>query len=255
MLKRCIFFILISCVFFAGLLNAENVVTLATLEWEPYIGPNMKNNGYVYEIVEKAFERVNYKIDVKFLPWARAVKVTEDGVRDGLFPEYYDEGRKPKYVFSNPYPGGPVGLYKRKDLNVKYSVDPQKQQTEALKALKQYKFGVVRGYVNTTEFDAASFLKKDAVASDELNLKKLFKKRIDFIFIDKYVAKHIIVTKYPHYLGELEFMEPPLENKPLYIAFSTKAKNYEQKQKAFNEGLKMIEQDGTLNKILEKHGF
>ena len=86
-------------------------------------------------------------------------------------------------------------------------------------------------------------------------MKKLFKGRIDFIFIDKYVAKHIIVTKYPHYLDELEFMEPPLEIKPLYIAFSKKAKDYDSKLKAFNSGLKKLEKDGSLTKIMEKHGF
>ena len=241
--------------FFSQVLFAGETVTLATLEWEPYIGPNMKSNGYVYEIVEQALKRSNIAVDIRFLPWARAVNTVQTGKRDGLFPEYYDEGRLADFVFSDSFPGGPVGLYKRKDNKISYSVDPQKYQTAALKALQQYKFGVVRGYVNTKEFDEATFLKKEEVNSDETNLKKLFKGRIDFIFIDKYVAKHIIVTKYPHYLGELEFMEPPLEVKPLYIAFSKKAKDYESKLKSFNSGLKLLEKDGSLTKIMEKHGF
>jgi len=243
-------YLLLSQVVFAG-----QTLTLATLEWEPYIGPNMKNNGYVFEIVEQALKRSNITVDIRFFPWARAVNTAQSGKRDGLFPEYYDEGRLANFVFSDSFPGGPVGLYKRKNNKIAYSVDPQKHQTEALKALEKYKFGVVRGYVNTKEFDAASFLKKEEVNSDETNLKKLFKGRIDFIFIDKYVAKHIIVTKYPHYLDELEFMEPPLEIKPLYIAFSKKAKDYDSKLKAFNSGLKKLEKDGSLTKIMEKHGF
>jgi len=240
----------------AGQGGAEDkTISLATLEWEPYIGPSMTNNGYVHEIVVEALKRVGYKADIKYYPWARAVKLSEEGKCDGLFPEYYDEGRKPKYVFSDPYPGGPVGFYKQKKANIKFSVDPQKKQTEALKALQQYKFGVVRGYINTQEFDSADFLKKEEVVSDEQNLVKLFKGRIDLIFIDKYVAKHIIVKKYPHYMDELEFLEPPLEIKPLYIAFSTKAPDYEKKRSVFNEGLKLLEKDGAMKAILEKHGF
>ncbi|MBF0449537.1 MAG: transporter substrate-binding domain-containing protein [Candidatus Magnetomorum sp.] len=249
------FLVLMICLFVSQVVFAEQTVTLATLEWEPYIGPNMKNNGYVHEIVEGALKRSNITVDIRFLPWARAVNTVQTGKRDGLFPEYYDEGRLADFVFSDSFPGGPVGLYKRKDNKVAYPVDPQKNQTAALEGLKQFKFGVVRDYVNTKEFDEAAFLKKEEVNSDETNLKKLFKGRIDFIFIDKYVAKHIIVTKYPHFLGDLEFMEPPLEVKPLYIAFSKKAPEYESKLKAFNSGLKQLEKEGMVAKIMEKHGF
>jgi len=243
------------CLLFSQVIFAGQTVSLATLEWEPYIGPGMDNNGYVHEIVAEAYKRSGVDVDIRFFPWARAVSTTQKGKRDGLFPEYYDESRLKDFVFSDSFPGGPVGLYKRKDNKISYVVDPQKKQTEALKALKQYRFGVVRGYVNTKEFDEATFLTKDVAKSDETNLKKLFKGRIDFIFIDKYVAKHIIVRKYPHFMSELEFMEPPLEVKPLYIAFSKKAKNYQAKLKAFNEGLKKLREEGALEKIMEKHGF
>jgi ABC-type amino acid transport substrate-binding protein len=243
------------CLMIAQVAYSGQTVTLATLEWEPYIGPNMDNNGYVHEIVAEAYKRSGINVDIRFLPWARAVKTAETGKRDGLFPEYYDESRLEKFVFSDSFPGGPVGLYKRKDNKVSFAVDPQKRQTEALRALKKYRFGVVRDYVNTKEFDNATFLTKDVAKSDETNLKKLFKGRIDFIFIDKYVAKHIIVRKYPHFLSELEFMEPPLEVKPLYIAFSKKAKDYQNKLNAFNKGLKKLREEGMLDKILEKHGF
>jgi len=252
---RKAFLVILFSLIFSSVIYAGQTVTLATLEWEPYIGPNMDNNGYVHEIVVEAYKRSGIKVDIRFLPWARAVKTAETGKRDGLFPEYYDESRLENFVFSDSFPGGPVGLYKRKDNKISFAVDPQKKQTEALKALKQYRFGVVRGYVNTKEFDNADFLTKDIANSDETNLKKLFKGRIDFIFIDKYVAKHIIVRKYPHFLSELDFMEPPLEIKPLYIAFSKKAKNYQQKLNAFNMGLKILRETGMLDQIIEKHGF
>ncbi|KPA14846.1 amino acid ABC transporter substrate-binding protein [Candidatus Magnetomorum sp. HK-1] len=253
-MKKC-FIAMFFCLLFVQVLCAGQTVTLATLEWEPYIGPNMKNNGYVHEIVAEALKRSEVEVDIRFLPWARAVNTAKTGKRDGLFPEYYDESRLADFVFSDSFPGGPVGLYKRKDKKIAYSLDPQKDQSLALKGLKDYRFGVVRGYINTKAFDEASFLTKEEVNSDETNLKKLFKGRIDLIFIDKYVAKHIIVTKYPHFMGDLEFMEPPLEVKPLYIAFSKKAKDYEIKLKAFNSGLKKLKEEGMLNKIMEKHGF
>lgn len=234
---------------------AQETVRLATLEWEPYIGSRMRNNGYVAEVVVEAFKRVDYKTEIIFFPWARAVKMTESGQLDGVFPEYFNESRKENFVFSEPFPGGPVGLFKRKDSVAAYSVNPQINQVEALRGLQDSTFGVVRGYINTAEFDAATFLKKEEVVSDELNLTKLYHRRIQFIFIDKYVAEHLIKNNFPHYEAELEFMLPALEIKHFYIAFSKQAPDYQSKLKAFNSGLQQITQDGTLAKIMEQHGI
>lgn len=230
-------------------------VTLASLEWEPYIGPNMPKNGYVYALVEAAFQKAGCNIDVAFLPWARALSVSEQGVRDGLFPEYYDEGRLEKFAFSDPFPGGPVGLFRRKDSGIVWPADPVKNPTGALQGLKAHRFGVVRGYINTAAFDAADFLQKDPAVDDEMNLRKLYKKRVQLIFIDKYVATHIMVTRYPWYLSELEFMDPAMEVKDLYIAFSKQSAGWKQRLDAFNRGLQMIREDGTMDAIIEESGF
>ncbi len=250
-LKVTIILLLAISLFSEGM--AQESVKLASLAWEPYIGPKMQNNGYVADIVVEAFKRAGYKSEISFFPWARAVKVAEYGEFDGVFPEYFEESRKDKFVFSDPFPGGPVGLYKRKDNVVSYSVNPEINQTEALRGLQDAKFGVVRGYINTAEFDAATFLKKEEVDRDELNLKKLFNRRIQYIFIDKYVAEYLIKHDFPSYAAELEFMVPALEVRSLYIAFSKKASDYQDKLQAFNSGLKQIKQDGTLVRIMKKH--
>ena len=234
---------------------AEKHVRLASLAWEPYVGPDLKNYGYVAEIVTEAFKRSGYSTEIIFYPWARAVNTSEFGVTDGVFPEYYDDSRKQKFVYSAPFPDGPVGLYKRKDTVVSYRVDPRVNQIDALRELKDYRFGIVRGYINTTEFDAADFLHKEEVSSDELNINKLYKRRIHFMFIDKFVAGYLIHKKFPQYESELEFMEPPLEHKLLFIAFSRQAEGYEDKLAAFNAGLAKITADGTLSEIMERHGF
>lgn len=224
-------------------LIAEETVTLASLDWEPYIGEKLPNNGYVAQIAVEAFKTQGFKVKIDYLPWARAVAMSTSGEYDGLFPEYYDETRKGDFVFSDSFKGGPLGFMKRKSSNITF---------KKLEDLKQYTIGTVRGYVNTTEFDSAKYLKKEEVVDDETNIKKLNGNRIDLIVIDKYVAYYIISTKFPKYREELEFMTPALEEKPLYIAFSKKAKDYDKKLKAFNAGLKEIQKNGTLAKILKE---
>jgi len=252
---KAAFLLLVSLTLATTAQAAGKSVRLATLAWEPYVGPSLDRNGYVAEIVVEAFQRSGYTTEIVFYPWARAVKTAENGEIDGVFPEYFDESRRENFAFSAPFPGGPVGLYKRKDTDVRYPVDPQLNQTEALRGLAGYRIGVVRGYINTQEFDAADFLKKDEVFSDELNIKKLYNRRIDFMFIDKLVAEYLLHNKFPQYEEELEFMEPPLENKLLYIAFSRQTVDYREKLNAFNAGLRQITADGTLARIMERHGF
>lgn len=237
-------------------LSAETkTVMLASLNWEPYVGEQLPGNGYVYEIVVEAFKSVGYSVNIQFYPWARAVRTAQSGQADGLFPEYLDELRRPDFVFSDSFPGGPVGFLVRKDSRITFPVDPRRNQAKALLGMKQYSFGVVRDYINTKEFDAATFLNKEVVASDEQNIIKLHGQRIQIAFIDKFVAQYLIKSRHPKFAKNLVFMEPPLEIKPLYIAFSKTAPDYEQKLKDFNKGLDNLKRNGTIGAIMKKYGF
>ena len=233
--------------------RAQKLVHLVTAEYEPYIGRNLPNKGYIYEVVTEAFRRVGYKADIAFYPVARATYLVEKGQRDGLVPVYYNQSLEEKFLFSDPFPGGTLGLLKRKSIPAAY-FDPL-DQTQALRNLQEYTFGVVRGAVNTPEFDNATFLKKDFATSDLQNLLKLLKGRVDFAVIDKYTAADIMVNKLPHMIGEFEFMNPPLALKPFYIAFSKNTPHSRQLANDFNQGLQDVIDDKTLETILYKHGL
>ncbi len=247
----------------------QNRIRLATLEWEPYIGSKMPRYGLTAEIVVEAFKRVGYTVDIKFYPWTEALKLGEAGKVDGIFPAYHSKGRETHFLFSEPFAQSPLGFYKksaavagpnisqlkRADENIVFPEDPRVDQTAVLNMMKQYTFGVVKGYVNTPEFDAATFLKKVESASDEENLRNLINGRVDLIFIDRYAAKNIIVKKFPWHLQDYEFMEPALDAKPLYIGFSKKAAGHQQKLKDFNRGLKLARKDGLLERLTDKYGL
>ncbi len=232
--------------FFSSESFAGKKIVLASLNWEPYIGSNMENNGYVAELVREAFKRKGYDLEIKFMPWARVIKKAKDGSFDGYFPEYFAEELKNNFKVSTPFPGGPLGFYKIRGTEIKFN---------SIKDLTPYRIGVVRGYVNTKEFDEADYLKKEEVKEDLLNFRKLFKKRLDLVVADKFVGKYVVSKILPTKLQELEFVDPPLENKDLYVCISKKTPNSGEKFKALEEGLKEITADGTVQKILKKHGF
>lgn len=157
-------------------------ISLTSLEWPPYIGEKLPGKGYVSQFVKAALKIQGIELEIEFLPWMRAFKKAKSGPSDGLFPEYFSKENEKDFYYSVPFPGGPIGFYKRRDGPIVY---------KSLKKLKLKKIGVVRGYINTHDFDSARYL----------------------------IKKHN-----PAMAASLEFMSPVLEERPLYIVFSKKSK-------------------------------
>ena len=225
---------------------AKETIVLTTLEWEPYIGQHLPNQGFVYQLVTEAFKREGYNVKIEYYPWARTVKMADDGNVDGYFPEYYADSRKEFVLFSDPFDGGPVGFFKLKSNNIKWL---------KLEDLKHYTIGVVRDYVNEDSFDAADYLKKDEANDDETNFRKLIGKRLDLIVADRYVGEYILKTKMPASLNDVEFVSPPLIEHKLYVCISKKTRNAQEKISAFNRGLESMKKDGTYQKILSDNNI
>jgi ABC-type amino acid transport substrate-binding protein len=232
---------------------ARPVVHLATLDWEPYIGAKLPDQGYTAALIREAYRDQGWDVKIEFYPWARALHLARTGAVDGLMPEYFNSSRKSEFNYSFPFPGGPLVLYKRKSDAIAFATDPVKDQDRALRALKARRFGVVRGYLNTPIFDAAAYLTKEEASDDATNLRKLVYKRIDFAVIDQRVAEYLIRTQYPDYAGKIEPMQPALADNPLYIAFSLKAPRHNEARAVFNRGLTRMKADGRIEALYKKY--
>ncbi len=244
--RQILYIVLIICVFLTSQSYAIEKIKIATLNWEPYIGQTLTNEGFMAEITREAFKKVGYKVEYTYLPWKRAVIMAENGKFDGYFPAYWSEQREEKSIFTDVIISGPVVFLKMKDSNISY---------KSLMDLKAYRIGVVRGFVNTKKFDNATYLNKEAVTTNLQNIKKLTSKRLDLIVIDKFVGFYLIDKYVPHMSKQVVSLHPPLENNKLYICMSKKSNNIDEKLRAFNKGLQEIKENGSFNKILKKHGF
>lgn len=232
---------------------AKPVVRLASLEWEPYIGTNMPDQGYVAALIRAAFADQGMQVEIEFYPWARALHLARTGAVDGLMPEYFDASRENEFEYSAPFPGGPLVLYKRRGDATAFSTDPTKHQDQALRALKAKRFGVVRGYLNTPVFDAATYLAKEEASDDATNLRKLVYSRIDLAVIDRRVAEHLMRTQYPDYGAKIVPMDPALADNRLHIAFSRKSPRKAQALAAFNRGLAAMRKDGRIDALYQRY--
>lgn len=224
----------------------DATITVATLHWPPYSGKNLKNHGLSSEIIAEAFQRVGYRTRFVFLPWKRAMIRVAEGRHDALACAYYSKERDRIYAVSDSYAESPLGFFKQKDRDIRYRNLPD---------LQPYTIGVTLGYINTEAFDAATYLKKEAIVRDEQNIRKLALGRIDLALMDKYVGYYYLDNYLPGQRATIEFLEPPLENRKLCLMFSREKMDYQQKRKLFNQGLAIIRADGTMTAILERYGL
>jgi len=223
-------------------------IKLATVNWAPYYGENLQNQGFVTDLAKEAFKRAGYSMTVEFVPWKRALELAKKGDYDGLLGAYYNEKRKEYFQYSIPISSANVVIIRKKSLML-----PNKLYK--LKDLAKYKFGTINGYSYGKEFDNATFIKKDVSPNLETNLIKLYKGRYDLAVVSREVMLNLIQTKHPEYKGQFVELAPKLVENNLYIAISKKIKNSTKITNDFNAAFKSMQKDGTVNKILKKYGM
>lgn len=238
------------CVFICTPAGArtDRIMKLTTCNWQPYAGINLTNLGFASELLSTIFRRMGHDTRIDILPWKRAMAMTAKGKYDAVYNAYYSDERAREYAYSDPYIHSNIYLCSDKKSRLDYS---------GLESLRPYKIGVVMGYVNSREFDAADFIVKDKALTDLHNLKKLFGKRVDFIVIDKFVALHLVKTSPFLETGadDLVFHEPPLTSMPVHAMFSKAVDGYEDRLRAFNRELAAVLSDGTFDMLLEIYNF
>lgn len=235
---------------------AASSVIFAASERVPYIGHQLPQKGYVAELVTAAFKRQGYNVTIEFYPLARAYKLASEGKVDGVLPIFKDMPleKNNELVFSSPFPGDKIGFLKKKSLKFSYTQQDIADVNKFTELLKPYQLGVVRGGVSLP-FPDALLTNQQSVTDDLQNIDKLAFGRIQLALIDKYTAADLLVGKRPHFIGNFDFVMPPLAERNFFIGFSQKNKNYALLREAFNIGLQKIIADGTLQKILKKHGL
>ncbi|MBD8527787.1 substrate-binding periplasmic protein [Pseudomarimonas arenosa] len=233
---------------FSGTLQAEEkVIRLTSLEWPPYSGAAIDQQGASVAVVRAAAEAMGYKLEVKFFPWNRAVAAAEDPKSGyhGYFPEYHSDDVASKFKLSDSIGSGPLGFVESSSAPVSWS---------SLADLKGKPIGVVDGYVNTTDFDAqvaSGELKAEAVSDDLTNIKKVAAGRIALAVIDKNVLGYLLANEASLAAAKdkVQFNSKLLEDKQLFIAFQNSDKGAAA-AKVINDGLKKIDVNAVMNKFL-----
>lgn len=223
----------------------SNELKLVTLQYPPYeYEENNEIKGVAVEIVKEVFRRMGQPVNIKLLPWVRAVAMVENGLADGFFTVYKTPEREVFAHYSKEVLIMQViSFFVKEDSLITFNGD--------LKKLRKYKIGVVRGVSYGEKFDNAV---KDKILTDiedvtigEQNFYKLISSRIDIIVSNKFGAIHIIDRL--NMRGEIKELDPIVQTVPSYIAFSRK-KGLVSLRDKFDKTLRDMKNDGTYDEII-----
>ena len=219
-------------------------VHITTLEWPPFTGMGLPEQGAASEILRTALAVSGIALRLEFLPWKRTMEVAQRNPDvSGYFPSYpFDIAAN---FFASPWLAvSPLGIAFRRDRPLNWT---------SLEDLARYRLGTVVGYGNTDAFDAAVTAGRLTVetASDDLaNIRKLLAGRIDGIVIDRAVLLYFL-RSVPGLAGERDrilFHPRPLQNQPLVVGLPDRPDGRWLNDR-IAEGLAHID----TNAILERH--
>ena len=224
-------------------------VVVATLEWPPYVSENLPQSGAVGAVVEKIFAVAGYGLDIRFVPWNRAIALAEnDDVVVAYFPGYscdHAEG----FTASSPVGSGPLGLIERRAAPIAWS------SLDDL-AAQDLKLGVVKGYKNGAAFDArvaAGELTTFAARDDETNLLQLVYGRVDAVVMDPRVMQLLMTTsaKLIPSVGTLAVNKTLLDSQTMYVCFSDASKG-DDLRAVFDEAAKTIDPEAVIDAYMRE---
>ncbi|MDH3633344.1 MAG: transporter substrate-binding domain-containing protein [Gammaproteobacteria bacterium] len=218
-------------------------ISMLTVEWAPHYGSELPEEGLTTAIVKAAFRASGHVSEVDFIPWTRALKEVEEGKADIVMGAYHNKEREQTYIFSDPIYFLQLGLIARPGLGI--------TRYDSLRELAPYSIGISRGFANSEEFDAANYLDKQVASFPNLNIRKLFRGRIDMAVMNfdlfRYEAR-----KEGFCIGDVEFVEPPLETHGLYLMASRNIADGKKVIADFNRGLAKIRQNGEFDRIVNR---
>lgn len=222
--------------------DLPGIASITNDAWPPFINAD-GHSGLALDIVTTALQTQGVSLQVTIKPWARAMKDVIDGKNDLLLATWESTARTQTLLFSQPYLKNRLRFIKRAD-------DPFEYRD--LASLSGKRIGVIRDYSYTGEFASSNNFTREPHQDLQANLRMLAAKRLDLTLEDEIVASYCFyqLQLADHY----HFTGPPLTVKRLYLAAGIQNPKSKALIAAFNQGLKLIMDDGRYEQILASYG-
>ncbi|MEH6348103.1 MAG: transporter substrate-binding domain-containing protein [Bermanella sp.] len=234
-------FILIS----PGSLVAEDKTYIALTEpWPPYqTYIDGKSGGYSVEFIRAIFKRAGLKVNIKVLPWARSLTTTQNEKDIFLFVVARNEKRENSLIWIDtilPYTPYFWKLKSRKEITV-----------NSVENAKNYMVGVVTLDASTQYLQKQGFeIHKNmtAVTYNVINLRKLYKSRVDLIVYD--IGGLAIQVEAENLDPSLIERQAMIKDLAVNLWLTTGSKSDPDLVEKIRQASKTLKEDGTYDKIM-----
>lgn len=228
-----------------GSASARKLVLAAT-EYPPYYSETLERGGPVAELTVAALREAGFEVELRFMPWARALKLGEQGRVDGLVGVWRSPEREASFFYSDPVISNRIVLCRL--------AGRAPARFTGFDALRPYTVGVVRGYADPPGLAAAG-IKTEPVTHDLQNLRKLLAGHLDLVLIDSRVADYLIQRNLGADGQRIQCIAPPVQEHPQYLVISRSTPGGEAIATAFNERLKRLRRNGGFQAITGRWGW
>ncbi len=224
---RRIIILLLFIMFFATTSQAGETWKITSLDWQPYSGSELTNQGNSVQMLRELLRKEGIKLLVEFYPWKRAQKIAKKDDYVGFFPAWPEEVGS-GFVASPPIDWSTINILKRTTDTITFtSID---------ELFKNNKVGIIKTYVYPKAINDA--MKKypnnvDKSPSEVSLVKKLSRKRIKIAITDPNVMLFLANKE------GIDNIEPDIEimKKELVLAFRV-GKDNEKRLKLLKKLLK-----------------
>ncbi|MDD9302031.1 MAG: hypothetical protein HUK40_06665 [Desulfobacter sp.] len=189
---------------------------LTSLDWQPYAGTEMANQGNSIQKLRILLEKQGITLVVEYYPWKRAQFLARKPEYVGYFPAWPEEVAE-DFVASPPIDWSVLGYIKEKHSRVEFNTVQE--------LFKNYTVGIVFTYVYPQAVQKAmtAYPEHTDKSPDEVSLlRKLSLGRFQVALTDPKVMMYLAEKEK---ISNIEPMTKRLEKKPLVIAFRKGADN------------------------------
>jgi len=254
MLKPALSLFLLLQLFEQPLMAADNATLLIVRgngDYSPHemIGPDNKLTGIHIELVRAVAKLQNISVEIRSVPWSRAVHLLQMGEADAITYIGKTAAREKFAIF---YEGNVLStahngffVLKEKSNVFKYTGD--------LKQFSGYIIGTLNGYSYGNLFDSADYLTKDSGANTENTLlDKLVRGR--FLVAITNVDRMSYIASKKNIGDKIVFLRPFMPGVKQYIAFSKK-RQHQKIAREFATALTNFKKTQEYRQILVKYGL
>jgi polar amino acid transport system substrate-binding protein len=221
---------------FSYLASADSL-RIVSSEFIPHNGEHLPNQGYAIQMLREIFASQQQEVHFEFLPWPRALLQAKEGEAVAIVTIWYSAERAKYLNYPTPLYSNKVMLYHNKQRPVVFT------QLDQLPATK-LRLGMVRGYSYPEVIEQLPFDKVE-VNTDLESLKMLALGRVDLVVCEQQVAEYILKTELASY-STIETTGAPVEERPMYIAFSKAHPHSALLQQKYEKGLLYLKQQHRL---------